>query len=236
MRDQYAADISDYLKFAFLRSVAPEYAKLGMAWYYLPGHDGRPDGRHIEYLDEPAWSDLDSPLYDALGNLPRRSVAGLESLNFWPAGTEFHRSPVATPTRIEWVEEMVANLADSDLIFHDPDNGLGEHRTKHAQIADLVALQRPHRALAIIKFPGRHATHATQITNLHQQLVDAGFRNPVTVSTCVRIVGQAGRAVPRHRFFTLVGGTIPARQQVRAFAERLNALDRTTRATAYCVT
>lgn len=236
MRDQYVGDISDYLKFAFLRAVRHDYNQLGMAWYYLPGHDGRPDGQHVDYLMEPAWSELDPPLYQSLGNLPQRTVAALERQNFWPQETRFHRAPVGEPTRPEWVDSMVADLDESDLIFLDPDNGLGRHRTKHAHIADLVALRQRRRALAIIKFPGRHMSHAMQIASLHQQLVDAGFRDPITLSTCVSIVGQNGRTVPRHRFFTLVDGTRATRQQVNAFADRLNSLPPAVRASAHCVT
>src|SRR4029079_15617641 len=40
MRDQYAGDISDVLKFAFLRALTGADRKLGIAWYYVPGHDG----------------------------------------------------------------------------------------------------------------------------------------------------------------------------------------------------
>lgn len=236
MRDQYAGDISDYLKFAFLRAVAPEFKIIGMAWYYLPGHDGRPDGQHLEYLEQDEWAELDSPLYIALGNLPQRTVASLERLDFWPAATHFHRTPVGTPTRAAWVDSMVADLDESDLIFLDPDNGLGRHRTKHARVADIVALRRPRRAFAIIKFPGRHATHAIQIASLHQQLINNGFREPITVSTCVCIAGRNGLQIPRHRFFTLVDGSNQARQQVYAFAGRLNSLPPAIRASAYCVT
>jgi hypothetical protein len=45
MRDQYAGDISDVLKFAFLGTLAGTDRRLGIAWYYLSGDDGRPDGR-----------------------------------------------------------------------------------------------------------------------------------------------------------------------------------------------
>lgn len=34
MRDQYAGDVSDFLKFAFLRALAGEDRILGIAWYY----------------------------------------------------------------------------------------------------------------------------------------------------------------------------------------------------------
>ncbi len=40
MRDQYAGDISDVLKFAFLRALSGVDRALGIAWYYVPGHDG----------------------------------------------------------------------------------------------------------------------------------------------------------------------------------------------------
>jgi len=235
MRDQYVGDISDYLKFAFLRAVTPYYTQLGMAWYYLPEHDGRPDGNHTEYLAEPAWLQLDPPLYHSLKTLPERSVASLESADFWPTRPHFHRTPVATPTRHKWVETMAADLDTADFIFLDPDNGVGRHHQKHARITDLVALQRSQRAMAIIKFPGRNATHAEQIASLHQNLIAEGLRRPITVSTCVCVAGRSGHLVPRQRFFTLVDGNDHARQQVRAFADRLNSLPAAARASAYCV-
>jgi hypothetical protein len=42
MRDQYACDISDLLKFAFLRALAAHDRSLAVCWYYNPDHDGRP--------------------------------------------------------------------------------------------------------------------------------------------------------------------------------------------------
>ena len=39
MRDQYAGNVSDVLKFAFLRALAGADRALGIAWYYAPGDD-----------------------------------------------------------------------------------------------------------------------------------------------------------------------------------------------------
>jgi hypothetical protein len=39
MRDQYAGDVSDVLKFAFLRALAGADRALGIARYYAPGDD-----------------------------------------------------------------------------------------------------------------------------------------------------------------------------------------------------
>ena len=48
MRDQYAGDVSDYLKFSFLKTIVGQTRQLGIAWYYCDRNDGRADGRHRE--------------------------------------------------------------------------------------------------------------------------------------------------------------------------------------------
>lgn len=235
MRDQYAGDISDYLKFAFLRAVAGSDLRLGMAWYYIPVHDGRADGRHTEYLQQDEWAELDGELYQNLGQLPEQSVAALERLPIWPKRTLFHRSPISARQRKPWVDEMAEALEPVDLVFLDPDNGLGRGPTKHARISDLHALNQPRRAIAIIKFPGRHQSHEGQIATLHQQLANDGFFNPITVCTCVRVPAANGRTVPRHRFFTLVNGDETTNTRVQAFSDRVRALHGLVQANAYCV-
>jgi hypothetical protein len=94
MRDQYAGDVSDVLKFAFLRALAAADRKLGVAWYYAPGDDGSPDGRHLEWINEPSWRLLDKELHAGLATLPERSVAALERAAIWPTGKLFHREPM----------------------------------------------------------------------------------------------------------------------------------------------
>jgi hypothetical protein len=59
MRDHYAGDITDFLKFSYIRTVVPPQSKLGVAWYYIPTHDGRRDERHTEYHREEKWNSLD---------------------------------------------------------------------------------------------------------------------------------------------------------------------------------
>jgi hypothetical protein len=228
MRDQYATDISDYLKFAFLRAVCQQDRHLGIAWYYLPGHDGRSDGHHKEYNNEPAWRILDEQLYDQLKALTDPSVAALERLMIWPARTVFHRDPVAPRTRAAWVKGMVGAMADADIVFLDPDNGLGRGASKHVRIDDLIELRRENRALSIIKFPGRHKSHQDQISDLHRKLEKAGLHKPLTVNTCVR----TARVPPRHRFFTIVGGDDTIRARAEDFVLGLNGLGRVTGARA----
>jgi hypothetical protein len=98
MRDQYAGDVSDVLKFAFLRALAGGDGTLGIAWYYDKGHACRADGRHLEWRSEPAWRRLDPHLHAGLSALPARSIAALEHAPIWPKGTLFHREPMPSPT------------------------------------------------------------------------------------------------------------------------------------------
>src|SRR6266481_3926106 len=102
MRDQYAGDVSDVLKFAFIRALAGADRKLGIAWYYVAGDDGSADGRHLEWRDELAWQQLDAQLYAGLSTLSERSIAGLERLAIWPNGSLFHREPMPLPHE-RWV-------------------------------------------------------------------------------------------------------------------------------------
>ena len=235
MRDQYASDISDSLKFSFLLAISGDTRRLGVAWYYLPGHDGRPDGRHLEYKQEHRWRDLNPTVFDQMLAIPGQSVAALETLSFWPEATLFHRHPVDTQRRSDWVNSMVTSLAGADHVFVDPDNGLGTGASKHARISDLIALQAEGRAISIIKFPGRHKSHADQIHDLHQELVDDGFTNPITINTCISVSTGNGSYVPRHRFFTVANTDAPIRERAQNYVDQLNDLDRVTRANATIV-
>jgi hypothetical protein len=51
-------DVRDILKFALLRAQASADKTLGIASYYARGDDGRADGRHLEWRDEPAFHGL----------------------------------------------------------------------------------------------------------------------------------------------------------------------------------
>ena len=89
-----AGDVIDVNKIAFLRALAGKDRTLGVAWYCPPNHDGRSQGRRLEWRDKVAWQTLDDKLHTVLATLPERSVAALEQVVIWPEGTVFHRQPV----------------------------------------------------------------------------------------------------------------------------------------------
>jgi len=225
MRDQYAGDVSDLLKFAFLRALAGADRTLGIAWYYAPGDDGRADGRHLEWRDEPAWVKLDAELHASLAALTERSIAALEGTTIWPRGTLFHREPM--PPRVErsaWGARKREVLSGANIVFLDPDNGLGGETEKHATYSEIRLLRKPGRAIVFIIFPGRNMPHDALLQKLHERIsVEANAESIVTLRTNVSVPRAQGSRtyVQRQRWFTVVDPDAELTERARAFADTL---------------
>ena len=230
MRDQYAGDVSDVLKFAFLRALAGSDRSLGVAWYYAPGDDGRADGRHLEWRDEPAWEQLDPHLHAELSALPERSVAALERAAIWPASALFHREPIPSPDlRHAWSAQKRAALDDADIVFLDPDNGLGAETMKHATFSEIRLLRKPGRAVVFITFPGRNLTHDVLARRLHDRLAaESGAEDVITLRTNVSVPRSVGSRsyVQRQRWFTVVDPDAELIVRSQAFAKALASVPR----------
>ena len=229
MRDQYAGDLSDLLKFSFLRALVDDDRTLGVAWFYVPGHDGSSDGRHLEWRDEPAWRLVDETIFLSLSTLPDRSIAALEGAAIWPQGVLFHREPILSRRdRNQWAERMGATLEGTDVVFLDPDKGLGAEDKLHATMAEVQILRRPGRAVAFIRFPGR-TNHGNQVLRLHQQLrVETAAEAVVTVRTNVSVPRFDGSPylVQRQRWFTVVDPDATLIDRIRGFVHALEAVPR----------
>ncbi|WP_426031848.1 hypothetical protein [Caulobacter sp. DWP3-1-3b2] len=225
MRDQYAGDVSDYLKFAFLRRVVTPAETLGVAWWWLAGHDGRSDGRHDEYLTDSRWKVLDPKLFDMLAGRPARDVAALEALDLWPARPVFHREAVpGKRARSEWSAGMLTTLAPASIIFADPDNGVsrpGGVSPKSATIDEALALASRERPVLLIRFPHRLNSHDEQLAQYHTAFA---AQRPVTVRTCVRVPNANGSTSPRIRWFTALNPTPAITAGIEAFASAVRLL------------
>lgn len=225
MRDQYAGDVSDYLKYAFLRAVAPQGVRLGVAWYFLAGHDGRLDGRHDEYLSDAQWRILDPALFDRLKGREHRSVAAIEGLDIWPPNAAFHRSevPVAR-ARGAWAAEMLHDLRAAQAVFMDPDNGVsrvGVVSRKSATVDEVTSVVQSGRLGLLIRFPHRVTTHDVQLASYHATF--AAFR-PATIRTCVRVPNANGGSSPRIRWFTAMNASAEVLSKMDDFRARVSAL------------
>ena len=173
------------LKFAFLRALAGADRTLGIAWYYAPGDDGRTDGRHLEWRDEAAWRLLEKELHAGLAVLPERSIAALERAAIWPKGALFHREPM--PSRLErnaWGMHKRSALGGANIVFLDPDNGVGTESERHATFTEIRLLRKPGRAIVFITFPGRNLKHDALLLQLHERLaVEVGVETVITLRT-----------------------------------------------------
>ncbi len=80
MKDQYVADVNDYLKYALLRTLTDPSAT-AVAWMLTPSDD-RTDGQRLAYLEQPhAFAHLDPALFETLKVLVRegrRTVAAVQ--------------------------------------------------------------------------------------------------------------------------------------------------------------
>jgi hypothetical protein len=230
VRDQYAGDVSDILKFAFLRALAGTDRTLGIAWYYAPGDDGRTDGRHLEWHDEMAWRLLDEGLHAGLAALPERSIAALEQATIWPRGVLFHREPM--PSRLErnaWGMHKRSALDGANIVFLDPDNGVGAETEKHATLTEIGLLRKPGRAIVFVTFPGRNLKHDALLRQLHERLaVEVGAENVITLRTNVSVPRAAGSRsyVQRQRWFTVVDPDAELTVRAQAFAIALASVPR----------
>ena len=228
MRDQYAGDISDFFKFAFLRAVASDTEiNLGIGWFYVDANDGRPDGKHTEYLKQAHLRDLDPVLFDRLSNLPERSVEALQALPIWNDKTAFHTDPIPSEnnpvTRQAWSWQMAQELSGCNVVFIDPDNSVAWNESitnRHARLDEVQVLATNNRPLIFIKFPGRDKKHPQQIADLHQQLEKY---NPMTITTSSSIPTANGGKVPRARWFTILNPTPQLRKNAQEFSNKLNA-------------
>lgn len=231
MKDQYAGDISDLLKFAFLRALSGADRTLGIAWYYTSGDDGRPDGHHIEWREDEVWRTLDPEVYDGLSRLTDRTVIALERLTMWPTRCHFHSEPVPPrPLRQAWATRMREALDSADLVFLDPDNGLGSATPKHATFEEVNSLRRPGRALVFITFPGRSQPHDVLVNSLHLRLhQETNTKSVVTVRTNISVPSarRSGSYVQRQRWFTIIDPDASLAARADTFARSLRCLPRT---------
>ena len=133
MKNQYFADINDYLKYGLLRCFAEAGLRIGVCWMLTPD-DARSDGRKISYLSDPKrWRDFDPPLFDslaaAIGKNSRR-VRHFQNSDLLPnASFSDAFVPDHHLSRKTWLTRSLRKLGDVDMLFFDPDNGIEVHST-----------------------------------------------------------------------------------------------------------
>lgn len=132
MQNRYAGDVGDFGKFGMLRCMEQCGIRIGVNWYLVEDESHNQDGKHIGYLHNDKFDDLDDELHKALKSLimnDSRSVNQLEELGLLQSNAYYHEmlKPVTglfRESRSAWHEKGLKSLSDCELIFLDPDNGL----------------------------------------------------------------------------------------------------------------
>jgi hypothetical protein len=141
MQNRYVGDVGDYGKYALLRALCQRdpIISLAVIWCLFPDESFNNDGRHISYLRDNRFAQLDLILYSALAKIVlqnRRNITAIEDSGCLPASTVFCTDPIPTIDgvssgprerlryRAEWLEACLHRTRKCELVFFDPDNGL----------------------------------------------------------------------------------------------------------------
>lgn len=196
MQNRYVGDIGDFVKFAILRALS-QRRRLGVAWWLYPDESHNADGRHIDYLQQPArWRAFDPELFDRIHgivNVGNRAVKALEAADLIPDAVYWNEEAPTAGSSIErrqarsaWFARGCSELAQCDVIFADPDNGLetknfnpGARKAgKSISIAELQALNAPGRALIVYHHQTRlRGGHSFELQHWGSRLREAGFHH-----------------------------------------------------------
>lgn len=198
MKDQYVGDINDYRKYALLRVLASGgQNKIGVCWMLTPP-DGRADGNKRGYLGEPAkHRHFDPELFDTLlaADAPEgsRRLQAIEESGAVPEAVYFNDPlPTGEGERDRFMARCGEALAECDLVFFDPDNGLevksvqrwSPDAKRYLYLRELAAYYTTGRSILIYQhFPRieRDAFIASTIERLHDIAPDSvvrPFRTP----------------------------------------------------------
>lgn len=135
MKNQYFGDINDYKKYSLLR-ILSGYGQLktSICWV-LTEDDTRNDGSRVQYLNKPdGWLDYDPVVFEHLRDhvIVRgvRDVKNIEESDVLP-NCSFYSELLLDDgsSRDEFFKDFSDFAKGSDLVFFDPDNGIGVKST-----------------------------------------------------------------------------------------------------------
>ena len=131
MKNQYFGDINDYRKYGLLRLLTDcGEIKTAVCWMLTPD-DGLGDGGFTSYLEQPdKWRPFDPLLFDHLREMVQtrnlrdvraaETSAALPSCRFAPGFV-----PDDADGRPGYFDAFMDLAKGCDLVFFDPDNGIG---------------------------------------------------------------------------------------------------------------
>jgi hypothetical protein len=131
MKNQYFGDLNDFKKYGLLRALSGSGRLSTAVCWTLTENDSRSDGSRIRYLREPTvWRNRDPILFDHLREQVLRKgvrrVRAIERAGVLP-NCRFFGGIVGDDAtlRDDYFERFFRFAEGAELIFFDPDNGLG---------------------------------------------------------------------------------------------------------------
>jgi hypothetical protein len=167
VRHNFVNDIGDYAKYALLRVLSASShppLTLGVIWYLTEHAEHNGDGRRRPHLSQDGWEQIDPELLAQMRSIESslRTVDDLhlnliEDSAILPADTVYFSKPLPdmpssraqrVAKRAEWFAAAKQAVADCNLIFLDPDNGLevksaglgSRLASKYVTISEMVEL------------------------------------------------------------------------------------------------
>lgn len=201
MQDRYAGDVGDFMKLGLLRHLAaPREAggaglSMGLNWYLAPDEDHNADGKHIAYLNPAnrqhrSLAACDPDLIEQLARVvaKSRSVEALDQSGALPHGSRTHGKMIVPSKELAWRRawhrQALDALADADVVFADPDNGIGSQPQrsklhKYAVIDELADYARRGQSLVVYQHADRSAKVYTQAARRLEELATGVQQEPV---------------------------------------------------------
>jgi hypothetical protein len=167
VRHNFVNDIGDYAKYALLRALCTSdqaEIRLGIIWYLTDHAEENGDGRKRPHLSQEGWQNLDPELLTTMRRIEgtldgpeELNVGMIEASGILPAGTAYFSEAIPrvqgsakqrVSERTAWFERARKAVANCDLVFLDPDNGLEVRSipltsplaSKYATVPEIVAL------------------------------------------------------------------------------------------------
>ncbi len=206
VRHNFVNDIGDYAKYALLRAICAggeETIRLGVIWYLTEHAERNGDGRKRPHLSQDGWERLDPDLLAAMrgieGALPSPSalsVSLIQRSGILPARTAYFTEAMPhaggsaqqrVSARAAWFDRARQAVADCDLLFLDPDNGLEVPSVpltsplvgKYATVREVAALLDAGAGVVLYQH-GDRAAWSQQRQRVCAQIT-AGTGEPVTI-------------------------------------------------------
>ena len=212
MQNRYVGDVGDFGKYALLRKLCgPDTSRpvrLCVVWCLFPDEQFGNDGKHVSYLGNPTFAQLDAELHAALASIvsaARRNISSIRECGLLPSTTRFFAEPISTSDiiaadrrervrqRDAWLRACLRYTAACELVFFDPDNGLEiasvpKHHPragKYVYWEELARFWQRGNSLLVYHHLNRTAAAAQQVRELTSRFTTE-FRGAVVVPLVFR--------------------------------------------------